>query len=272
MSCWRRGTDRRPSATLGRGGADRGRKSRLSSRPLPPPNRACGSPAHGSLVGGSPLGGLTGQRIGCREGEQPVLGKGRQHALRPYRRLGPCPTGTNLPGGISLCRHWRRLLLPRHGLAHPPSCAPWLHAHYGRFPATMGALTPVRHSLLRTGLPASRTWPSRPFRLQPPSAPRRRFCTLPLSATGVPLPWDQASPLASRLAAAPRPNRVRLLRTGRSPPAASHPASRRRSCSRLHGRRASAVEGTCTPLTPYACRRTSSGTLCPVGRGAPCAA
>ena len=32
---------------------------------LPPPNRACGSPAHGSPVGGSPPSGLTGRCMGC---------------------------------------------------------------------------------------------------------------------------------------------------------------------------------------------------------------
>ena len=184
----------------------------------------------------------------------PLL-QGRQHALRPYRRLDPRPAGTDLSGVSSpfgqLCR------LGRHGLPHPPSCAPWLHAHYRRFSATMGALTPVRLSLLRTGIPASRTWPFRPFRLQPPSAPRRRFCTLPLSATGVPVSRERASPVPSRLAATPRPNRVRRLRTGRSPPVASHPALRRRSYSRLQGRRAYALGRTSTSLTSYACRRTS---------------
>ena len=35
-----------------------------------------------------------------------------------------------------------------------------------------------------TGLPASRARPLRPFRPQPPDRPRRRFLTLPLSATG----------------------------------------------------------------------------------------
>jgi len=178
----------------------------------------------------------------------PLL-QGRQQALRPHRRLDPRPAGTDLSGVSSPFGQLCRCVPRRHRLPHPPSCAPWLHARCRRFPATMGALTPVRLSLLRTGIPASRTWPSRPFRLQPPSAPRRRFCTLPLSATGVPVSREQASPVASRLAATPRPNgcksicqrcpsnrghapnrhRVRRLRTGRSPPVASHPALRRRS-------------------------------------------
>ena len=75
-------------------------------------------------------------------------------------------------------------------VTHPPSCAPFaprplqaLHRYYGRSDS---------HAVSRSsrvGLPASHTSPSRPFRLQPPSArPRRRFRTLPISATDSPLP------------------------------------------------------------------------------------
>jgi hypothetical protein len=39
--------------------------------------------------------------------------------------------------------------------------------------------------------------------------PRRRFCTLPLSAAGLPLPRVQASPFVCWLAGHTRPNRVR---------------------------------------------------------------
>ena len=196
----------------------------------------------------------------------PLL-QGRQHALRPHRRLDPRPTGTDLSGVSSPFGQLCRCVPRRHRLPHPPSYAPWLHARYRRFPATMGALTPVRLSLFPTGLPASRTRPSRPFRLQPPSAPRRRFCTLPLSATGVPVSRERASPVPSRLAATPRPNRVRHLRTGRSPPVASHPALRRRSYRRLQGRRAYALGRTSTSLTSYACRRTRAGTPWPACGG-----
>ena len=72
-------------------GVDRGRRSRLFSRSLPPPNRACGSPAHGSPVGGSPQSGLTKQpqeaarrtSPGCKEGNSFLYlqRKGRQHAV-----------------------------------------------------------------------------------------------------------------------------------------------------------------------------------------------
>ena len=41
-------------------GHDRGRESRLSSRPPLPPNRTCGSPASGSPVGGFTSGRIDG--------------------------------------------------------------------------------------------------------------------------------------------------------------------------------------------------------------------
>ena len=49
----------------------------MISRSLPPPNRACGFPAHGSPVGGSPPTGLTNLLVGCGHREQPTLGKER---------------------------------------------------------------------------------------------------------------------------------------------------------------------------------------------------
>jgi len=80
------------------------------------------------------------------------------------------------------------------------------------FDATMGALTPARRLFVslsgtmnsawtRAGLPVSCVWPSRPFRLQPPSRPRDRFCTLPLSVTDFRIAPVRASPFPSRLAA-----------------------------------------------------------------------
>ena len=120
---------------------------------------------------------------------------------------------------------------------HPPSCTPWLHGRYPASTLTMGALTPVRHSsphrspcLTCTAfltIPPPTTW----------CLPRRRFRTLPLSATGLPpshLRWRvKASPFPSGLAKASGRIEFVILRTGRSPPAASHPASRRRSRSWL---------------------------------------
>ncbi len=65
-----------------------------------------------------------------------------------------------------------------------------------------------------------------------PAWPCRRFCTLPLSATG----FRFRSWLRLSLAGSPlMPGRIEfvILRTGRSPPAAPHHASLRRSCSWL---------------------------------------
>ena len=83
----------------------------------------------------------------------------------------------------------------------------------------------------------------RPFRLQPPDRSRRRFDTLPLSATGFrgSIATVRVSPLNGRLTR--RPGRIeftRRLRTGRSPPGASHPASLRRSTIELQA-------GECVP-------------------------
>jgi hypothetical protein len=64
--------------------------------------------------------------------------------------------------------------------------------------------------------------------------PRRHFVTLPLSATGFPTPLGSGLRL-SHAGSSTAPGRIDfvILRTGRSPPAALHPASRRRSCSWL---------------------------------------
>jgi len=64
--------------------------------------------------------------------------------------------------------------------------------------------------------------------------PRRHFLTLPLSATGFPLPLGSGLHL-SRAGSSSAPGRIEfvILRTGRSPPAALHHASLRRSGSWL---------------------------------------
>ena len=130
--------------------------------------------------------------------------------------------------------HWRRLvflLFVLHASTFLGSFAP--HP-LRRFIATMSPLTPARLSLSAQvsplhvhGLPDHSV-------SNHPVAPRRSFDTLPISSTGPP-PFRavQASPFPSRLAGFTRPNQVRFLRTGRSPPVASHPASRRRSYIRL---------------------------------------
>ena len=68
----------------------------------------------------------------------------------------------------------------------------------------------------------------------------------------------QASPWMSRLAAPCRRNGFVILRAVRSPPAAPHPVSRRRSCLRLHVSRLH-IGWTFTPLTRQHHGRTHPG-------------
>jgi hypothetical protein len=82
----------------------------------------------------------------------------------------------------------RRLHLPAR---------PSLHAHYRRFLATVGALTPaptlaalrLAQSMNTAPVPSRRSprftcTAFQPFRLHPPDSPLRRFLTLPLSSQG----------------------------------------------------------------------------------------
>jgi len=132
--------------------------------------------------------------------------------------------------------------------------------YYGCSDSYTAALRPRlagnEHRLVtRAGLPLSSCRTFRPFCLQPPLAVPMRCLTF--SSSGLPsvvsprrrprlhrgpsVIW--ASPLTSRLATATgriefaaAGLRQPVLRTGRSPPVAPHPASRRRSCFRLHVR------------------------------------
>ncbi len=131
---------------------------------------------------------------------------------------------------------------------------------------------------LRSGIPPSRTSPSchsvsnHPRSLEvafPLSAilapfigfPRRLWMRpRPCADLSAPQVFSQASPLASRLAGPSGRIEFVLLRTGRSPSVASHPASRRRSYGRLQNYDA-ILEWTRTTLTSYARRRTSTGIL-----------
>jgi len=160
--------------------------------------------------------------MGCGQGVQPILGNtpsSRAVNIRSVQRIGSAyPAERDTPLRLSSpLRHSCRFSFPRsvrHGF-HLPAL-PSLHVHYRRFLATMGALTPALEFpalrlpssmntglALGAGLPASRARPFRPFRLQPPNVPCRRFRTLPLSATGLPPPSGrvQVSPSASRLTA-----------------------------------------------------------------------
>ena len=147
----------------------------------------------------------------------------------------------------------------------PPPCAP-LHSHYRSFLATMGALTPAHPG--SSGLPSMNSISlgkqvslihalSLPLHsvsnhLTPPCG---RFCTLPLSAPAFPCGFRLRHYMAGSSNA---PGRIEFvtLRTGRSPPAAPHLASRRRSCSQLQARRAFRLKRTFTSLTKRLFRRT----------------
>jgi len=119
---------------------------------------------------------------------------------------------------------------PRRGFA--------LHAFRGRCRySTMKALTPDRVTS-RTGLPVYRTMPSDHSISNHLTYPCRSFNTLPLSSAG---PFGAGRGFALLPAGSPvTPGRIEIviLRTGRSPPVALHPASRRRSYVWFQARRA----------------------------------
>ena len=106
-----------------------------------------------------------------------------------------------------------------------------------------------------------------PFRLQPPTVSKRRFCTLPLSSFSLPFlrvslfPFLSGSRFCQSLAGSPvlfgRIEFV-ILRMSLSPPAAPHRASRRRSCFRLQaGERI--PEGDFHPSVQFYYLRTLTG-------------
>ena len=233
---------------------------------LPPPNRACGSPAHGSPVSGSPQRGLTGQRMGCDKRKQPMCGKEnigpaliiRLNHLPPFtpfssavnmrsvqtdgstqdQRSRISPTCLALSGTAVGCRS---IVQP---LTHPLPCAPFAPCPLRHFIATMGALTPAppgpsaTRGRLNTGLFATQVSPLHVHALCDHSVsnhlatPCHRFITLPISVTGFPCGSGLRHSLAG---SSESPGRIEfvILRTGHSPPVALHPASRRRSYGRL---------------------------------------
>jgi hypothetical protein len=163
--------------------------------------------------------------------------------------------------------HWRHVAyaLPVTGFHTSTFLPPFprrgfdLHAFRGccRY-STMEALTPA-HVTSRAGLPTYRTMPSDHSISNHLTYPCRSFHTLPLSSTG---PLHTGRGFALLPASSPvSPGRIEfvILRTGRSPPVAPHPASRRRSYVRLQARRAIDLKRTFTSLTSCACGRTGSG-------------
>jgi hypothetical protein len=173
-------------------------------------------------------------------------------------RFHPKPAAPDLSGLFSPYRHCRAVsfhIPVRHAFHLPvPLCSTPVTAllsSYGDSDSSEG-LPPNR------GLPASRHTSVETILLpNTPGPPTAAFTRYP-SARWVSPYGVQTSPLASRLVGVLRPNRFRLLRTGLSPPVASHPASRRRSYLRLPGRRARAWRGL-TPLYVCARGRTNPG-------------
>ena len=130
-----------------------------------------------------------------------------------------------------------------------------------RFSATMGTLTPRKVSHPTEVSPLHVTRHSRPFCLQSPNAPHRRFHTLPLSSMGLP---SRGQGFATCLQA----RRVRQAESSSSPAdwsltsGCSPHRLGRRSYLRFPGRRAYAWEG----FTPsYVCARGRTSTA-PSGR------
>src|SRR5687768_8972806 len=131
-----------------------------------PPNRACGSPAHGSPVGGFhiEIGSLThglqnrvntpcAAKKALAIASSDVVTLRRQHALTPHRSFHARPiSAACLFASRSPFGHWRRLLSLCLSVefTYPPSCLPSLGAvllsallaAYHRC-GTMKALTPA---------------------------------------------------------------------------------------------------------------------------------
>jgi hypothetical protein len=215
--------------------ADRGRERRLDSLPLPP-NRTGGSPASGSPVSGSPRRGL--MRVQGRQREHSMHFSEHQHPFGPERWVNRWRASLLSPFGHSHCCCRHRSAPFESTFLHPFAPSPLRD-----FFAPMGALTPAQpgssgRSSMNSGSFSEQVSLIHASGLLDHSVSThlmrhcRRFLTLPFSST--------ASRFRSRLppciAGSPiTPGRIEfvILRTGRSPPAAPHHASLRRSCTRF---------------------------------------
>ena len=221
-----------------------------SRRPRPP-NRACGSPAHGSPVGGFHIGiGLLTHR-GRNYGEQPLCCKEDISYLPPMTPLSSAANMRSLHSEVSTHDRSRPCVsalcvVPSDTgsallslclsveLTYPPSCLPSLGA--ALLSALLADSFPLRYHEGSDSCPAHlpRRSPRLPrhiflsFRLQPRGLPGHRFT----HHASVPSEF-RTSPWNRRLVAAPRRIEFVHLRTDSSPPVAPHPASRRRSYLRL---------------------------------------
>src|SRR2546421_2665242 len=168
--------------------------------------------------------------------------EGGQHSFSPDRWFGPSPAGLHLSDLFSF-QHWRRFGFHWSGLfvstflrSLPSTPVTELHRYYGRSDSCLlrlfgtwsmnsGSFNKQVSLIHASSLPDH----SVSNHLMHPC---RRFRTLPLSPTAFRFRFRlrhcyAGSPIA--------PGRIEfvILRTGRSPPAALHSASRRRSCSWL---------------------------------------
>jgi hypothetical protein len=244
---------------------------------LPPPNRAGGSPAHGSPVGGSPLRGLTNQ-TGDVVREHPKYGERLESfssitevvSVRFRRKTQLIRLmAVEFSGGLDQAATCYRCVFRVTNCSSPTFLPPFAPRQLRRFIATMEALTPVRLS------PAYRS-PCLTYSTFLTIPPPTTLCTpavalyplhcsqrdrSPISRPFV-FPIDSGhrqngSRLRHYLAGSPNtPGRIGfvILRTGRSPPVALHPASQRRSYSRLQACSVN-LKRTCTSLIGYAHRR-----------------
>ena len=187
----------------------------------------------------------------------------RQHVFCPDRGFHPTSGFCSLFSTASAV-HWRHVAyaLPVTGFHTSTFLPPFprrgfaLQAFRGscRY-STMEALTPA-HVTSRAGLPAYRTMPSDHSISNHLTYPCRSFNTLPISSAG---PLHTGTGFALLPAGSPvSPGRIEfvILRTGRSPPVAPHPASRRRSYVWFQARRAIDLTRTFTSLTSCAHGRT----------------
>ncbi len=177
-----------------------------------------------------------------------------QHGLVPDDAVGPLLDGRRRSGGGSREGHCRQSLVRSFG--HRPfiSLRPFAPPALTGFIATMNALTPAPGSdcLTGAGIPVCFAVPSVHSASNHPLPSR---CVIwGFVSSGLPSKATRgltschlrdhaswASPFPSRLATATgriefaaADLRQPILRTGRSPPVAPHPASRRRSYLRLH--------------------------------------
>jgi hypothetical protein len=126
-----------------------------------------------------------------------------------------------------------------------PTCSTQVSLiHESNLPTILSPTTTRRSEIGRFGFISTSDLPPRPHL-------RRSH---PLSRVPLGVTW--ASPMPSRLATTTGRIEFVILRTGCSPPAALHPASWRRSCSRLQSSNR-ALTGTSTLRVQFTHKRTS---------------